>query len=275
MSYFAAIAIFADAPLIAVSAARQRVGVFVAAALVAVAAVLVGLARSERARGNTRIASFHDAKRAMKDVFADHRRTLYCDCQYDGRGEIDFTSCGYVPTKASKRRVEWEHVVPAEAFGRSFREWREGHSECIDKKGKPFHGRNCARKTSSEFRRMEADMYNLYPEAAELNRLRANYAMAMIAGEARAFGGCDVEIADHEIEPRPEIRGDIARTYAYMDAAYPGRGVLSDKNRKLFEAWSHEDPVDAWECERAARIASMQGNTNEFVMAACAQVARR
>ena len=118
-------------------------------------------------------------------------------------------------------------------------------------------------------------MYNLYPEVAELNRLRGHFAMAMIAGEARAFGSCDVEIAERKIEPRSEVRGDIARTYAYMDSAYPGRGVISQKNRSLFEAWSHEDPVDAWECERAARIASMQGNTNEFVMAACSQAARR
>jgi deoxyribonuclease-1 len=40
--------------------------------------------------------------------------------------------------------------------------------------------------------------------------------MAMIAGEQRPFGACDVEIAERKIEPRPEIRGDIARIYLYM-----------------------------------------------------------
>jgi deoxyribonuclease I len=83
--------------------------------------------------------------------------------------------------------------------------------------------------------------------------------MAMIDGEARRFGSCDLEIEARKVEPRPDIRGDIARTYFYMDAAYPGRGVISEKNRKLFEAWDREDPVDDWERER------LQGNPNLFV----------
>ena len=74
---------------------------------------------------------------------------------------------------------------------------------------------------------MEADLYNLMPEAAETNRLRSNYDPAMIAEEQRAFGACDIEIQDRTFEPRPEIRGDISRIYLYMDYAYPGRGILS------------------------------------------------
>jgi len=35
-----------------------------------------------------------------------------------------------------------------------------------------------------------------------------------------------------------------------MDSAYPDRGIVSKKNRKMFEAWDKEDPVDDWECER-------------------------
>jgi deoxyribonuclease-1 len=48
-------------------------------------------------------------------------------------------------------------------------------------------------------------------------------------------------------------------------AAYPGCGVISDRNRKLFEAWDREAPVDAWERERVQRIAQRQGNPNPFV----------
>jgi endonuclease I len=48
-------------------------------------------------------------------------------------------------------------------------------------------------------------------------------------------------------------------------AAYPGRGVISEKNRKLFQAGDREDPVDAWERERVRRIEPLQGNTNPFV----------
>jgi deoxyribonuclease-1 len=51
-----------------------------------------------------------------------------------------------------------------------------------------------------------------------------------------------------------------------MDAAYPGHGIISDKNRKLFEAWNKEDPVDDWERERARRIEQVQGNPNPYVV---------
>jgi endonuclease I len=50
-----------------------------------------------------------------------------------------------------------------------------------------------------------------------------------------------------------------------IDAAYPRRGIIPEKNRTLFEAWDREDPVNAWERERARRIEQLQGNTNPFV----------
>jgi endonuclease I len=50
-----------------------------------------------------------------------------------------------------------------------------------------------------------------------------------------------------------------------MDAAYPGRGVISEKNRPLFEAWAQEDPVDDWERECNRRITQIPGNANPFV----------
>ena len=79
---------------------------------------------------------------------------------------------------------------------------------------------------------MQADMFNLYPP----------------------IGG---------------VRGEIARTYLYMDSVYPGRGIISKKNRKLFDAWNKSDPVDEWECERAKRIEKIQGNRNEVVRRDC------
>ena len=57
--------------------------------------------------------------------------------------------------------------------------------------------------------------------------------------------------------------------FFYMDWAYPGHGIISKKNRKLFKAWDKGDPVDAWECERAKKIERIQGNENPFVKMAC------
>ncbi len=224
-----------------------------------------------RRRGNTSNDSFSRAKKLLKGVYADHRVTLYCGCTFGVDGELDFSACGYHPLGNNGRawRIEWEHVVPAEAFGRSFPEWRDGHPACVTSEGNAFKGRDCARMASAEFRHMEADMFNLYPEIGELNGLRSNFSMAAITGEERRFGTCDVEIADHKFEPRPEVYGDVARTYQYMDTAYPGHGVISGKNRKLFEAWSAQDPIDAWECERARAISTIQGNEMGVVAAAC------
>jgi len=49
-----------------------------------------------------------------------------------------------------------------------------------------------------------------------------------------------------------------------MDWAY-GRGLVSESSHKLLEAWDKEDPVDAWEQERASRIERIQRNTNPFI----------
>jgi endonuclease I len=145
------------------------------------------------------------------------------------------------------------------------REWREGHPECVDSKGRSFKGRNCARKMVQLFRYMEADLYNLQPAIGEINGLRNNYSMEMIPGEQRVFGACDIEIENRKVEPRPEIRGDIARTYMYMEQAYPGHGIISQSNQKLFAAWAKLDPMDDWERERARRIEAIQGNRNPFI----------
>ena len=71
--------------------------------------------------------------------------------------------------------------------------------------------------------------------------------------------------------PNQEKRlgGEITRNYLYMDSVYPGRGIISKKNRKLFDAWNQSDPVDDWECERAKRIEKIQGNRNDVVMRDC------
>jgi deoxyribonuclease-1 len=54
-----------------------------------------------------------------------------------------------------------------------------------------------------------------------------------------------------------------------MHGAYPGHGIISGKNRKLFDAWSAQDPVDRWECERARLIQKLQRNENTVVTDAC------
>ena len=69
---------------------------------------------------------------------------------------------------------------------------------------------------------------------------------------------------DKVAEPREDIRGDIARTYFYMEKTYNVK--ISDKQRKLFQVWDKQDKIDEWEIKRAKRIEKIQGNRNTFVI---------
>ena len=130
---------------------------------------------------NTQITSFSKSKKLLLKLYKVHPFTLYCDCSFKGK-KPNLSSCGYIPKKNKKRanRIEWEHVVPAHAFGQSFLEWRDGHNKCVKKNGKKFKGRKCAEKVNEEYGRMQADMYNLYPAIGEVNGRRSNYSMAII-----------------------------------------------------------------------------------------------
>ncbi len=226
------------------------------------------------ASGNETNMSFNKAKKTLlKQIYRDYHETFYCDSTFNLDKKV-FHVNGYIPVKDNKRanRLEWEHVVPAHAFGQSFKEWREGDPECVTGKGKSFKGRRCAEKMNHSYRYMQADMHNLVPAIGEVNGLRSNYSFTMIPGEERRFGSCDMEISNRKAEPPEDVRGDIARTYFYMDDAYPNRGIISKKNRKLFEVWNKNDPVDQWECKRERRIRQLQGNGNEFVSKDCINI---
>lgn len=233
-----------------------------------------GPAPAPSSGGNQKIESFSQAKQYALKIHAEHPYTIYCGCRYEAK-RVDLRSCGYKVHSDARRasRLEWEHVVPAHAFGQAFAEWREGSDQCVKRGGKPFKGRKCA-ETNPEFARMEADLYNLWPEVGELNGLRSNLSMAALGGPARhpssiTFGECKAVIADKKFEPMDQAKGIVARTYMYMNQAYPGRGIISAKNEKLFEAWDKMFPVSDWECKRADKIRTVQGNENPVLSARC------
>lgn len=129
---------------------------------------------------NEKIENFSEAKKHLPLIHQANPVTIYCGCKYSGK-TVDLKSCGYKVHKDAKRaaRLEWEHVVPAHAFGQAFSEWRNGDPKCISKNKKKSKGRKCA-GTNPIFARLEADMYNLQPEIGELNGLRSNFSMAAI-----------------------------------------------------------------------------------------------
>lgn len=214
--------------------------------------------------------SFSKAKKLMMEkVYFDHQETLYCGATFDVKKRVSLPA-GFHTVKYVKRakRVEWEHVVPAENFGRTFSEWRAGHPNCVDSKGNAFRGRNCASKVNKEYRYMQSDLYNLYPAIGAVNAMRSNYNFTMLPAGQPAFGSCLVKIDAGKVEPTIESRGQIARTYLYMEQRYP-RYKMSNPQKQLMHAWNKMYPVSAWECLRAKRIRKIQGNPNTLVTEQC------
>ncbi len=242
------------------------------------------LPRAVESSGNHGIHGFDEAKRELGRIYvaANQHTDLYCGCTFlsvPGRAmRVDLAACGYVAARDAARaaRIEWEHAVPAAAFGHTFSEWREGHPKCLDSHGKSFHGRTCARMASPEFARIEADLHNLFPVVGEVNGLRGDLPMGVLDPPERAhsqiggassfrFGACQSAIDRGVFLPRREVRGDLARAYKYMNKNYPERRLIDDAHREVFDTWDREDPPDAWELERNKLIAAKQGNANEFV----------
>ncbi len=143
--------------------------------------------------------------------------------------------------------------MPAYDFGRALQCWQDG-------------GRSNCEATNPEFNRAEGDLVNLVPAIGEVNGDRSNlgYGMATSA-DAYQYGQCQskVDFTVDVFEPRPEVRGDVARTYWYMRDTY---GInVSDQQQRLFEVWAQQDPVDNWEKLRNQRIVAIQGHGNPYV----------
>ena len=48
-------------------------------------------------------------------------------------------------------------MVPAEIFGRIFKEWRDSSPQCKDNEGKYFKGIKCAEMASRDYRLMQSE----------------------------------------------------------------------------------------------------------------------
>jgi deoxyribonuclease-1 len=219
---------------------------------------------------NQKIESFSKAKKLLeKQVYQNHQVTLYCAAKFKTDKQVILPD-GFHTTKYIKRskKIEWEHVVPAENFGRTFSEWRDGHNKCVSSKGKAFKGRKCAEKVNVEYRHMQADMFNLYPAIGAVNALRSYYNFTMLPGEESSFGSCSMKINNRKAEPPENARGRIARTYLYMDKTY-SRYSMSRQQKQLMNAWDKEFPVSKWECMRVKFITDLQESTNSIVQKRC------
>ena len=202
--------------------------------------------------------SFGKSKRLLATkIYPKHQKAFYSNCDYVVKEKKLIPlpkTCGfhYRKNKNRSERIEWEHIVPAWHFGHQLHCWQNG-------------GRMTCRNKNSKFRQMEADMHNLVPAIGEINGDRSNFKYGMIEGEKRLYGKVDMEIdfANKRAEPRPEVRGDIARTYFYMRDRYGMR--ISKPQEKMFIAWNNLDPVDRWEKKKNQIVKELQGDENMYI----------
>ena len=214
-------------------------------------------------------------KKLLKKVYYDHKITFYCqnpyeikrvkgkektliiadDSKYTSRNE--FTKKGKVNIRA--KRVEWEHIIPAENFGRQFSCWRNGDDKCVTKKGKEYKGRRCCRKVSPIFKKMESDMFNLVPSIGEVNADRRNYRYMDTKDKIKGqYGECSfkVDFKNKKAYPADYTKGFIARTNLYFQKKYKLK--LSKKEQQMFKAWDKMYPKTKWEKIREGRIEKLQ-----------------
>jgi len=227
-------------------------------------------------KGNRTIPDFRTAKRILRDSVwnAEADSTIYCRAKWNADWKVSAYEDGFVPDEGAFRdragRIEWEHSVPAEHFGRAFTEWRVGGKKCF-RRGKPFRGRKCA-ETNPLFAKAEADLYNLFPSIGAVNAMRGNipYGEADRGGNIVQFGNCPMKIdRKHRLaEPPDHSKGTVARASLYMDYAYPFFS-LRPSQKRLMEKWNIKFPPDAAECARGELIERIQGNENPILKNAC------
>ncbi len=214
------------------------------------------------------IIHFGKAKQLLRNkIYGGKGVTFYCACPFQKKS-IKTKKCDLKTKKYKKRlkRVEWEHIVPAHAFGQSFKEWREYKQFCRKKDGP----RKCAAKKNKLFKEMEGNLHNLVPAVGTINALRSNYSFTELTDKAALLCAAGMRMEKRKVSPPKNKRGDIARIYFYMDKKYPGRGIISNKNKKLFAAWDKLDPVDEEECRLQLKKAKLQKDSNQFVQRECA-----
>ena len=167
-------------------------------------------------------------------LYAQGGNTLYCNQKF-GRHKGSL--------------INAEHVFPMSWVARSRKCGRR--SQC--------------RRNDSGFRIIENDMHNIWPARKDVNSTRRNYRPALIRGERHVYSGCDFEVDESRriVEPRPAVRGRIARSMFYLSDRYDL--YIQPRLATLLRDWNREYPPDSEERRRNQAIEKLQGHRNRFI----------
>jgi deoxyribonuclease-1 len=196
--------------------------------------------------GQTAFKTYEDARRIFwKKLYPKGGTELYCAASFDGAKQ-----------NAAHLSLSVEHVFPADAIA-------ETEPGCTD--------RTCP---APRVQHAMADLQNLWPAFQRVNSSRSNLRYGEIPGEdARRYAEFCPDFertagAKALVEPRDDIKGDVARSLVYMHFVYglPLENAIADKG--LLLGWMQADPPDAEELRRNALIDKLQGTPNPLLQEA-------
>lgn len=152
-------------------------------------------------------------------TYEEARDTYFWNHVYEDGGETLYCGQAFV----SRLGLNVEHVYPAG--------WIASHYGCFNRETCPVDA----------YHHAAADLHNLWPARADINRDRGDLHFGVIAGEGERIRTADCD--DFErigssqngiVEPRDAVKGDIARTMFYMELAY---GLPLGRMRKMLLRW--------------------------------------
>ncbi len=116
-------------------------------------------------------------------------------------------------------------------------------------------------KQNNQYRQIASDMHNMIPvrSRTEMGRRNARYEDL---GKSVSADECGIRRSAQFFEPPARVKGDVARTLAYMVDTYnlPWLGSSA-----VLKEWNRLDPPDDRELTRHRRVVEIQGNDNPFI----------
>lgn len=124
-------------------------------------------------------------------------------------------------------------------------------------------------KRSRHYKYIEADLHNLFPTEIKVNSRRGHLPFEEVSGHHSYRIGLDSKIGlssegEEVIEPRPQVRGDIARALLYMALRWE-LPLNKYQPLEVLKRWSSLDTPSQREEARDDLIYQQQGNRNPFV----------
>lgn len=196
--------------------------------------------------GQRTFQTYDEARRIFwRKLYPTGGTELYCGVTFDGARQNEVAQA-----------LSVEHTFPADAIA-------ESEPGCTN--------RTCS---ATRVQRAMADLQNLWPALQRVNSSRSRLRYGIIDGEnARRFTEFCPDFergsgAKAVVEPRDDVKGDIARSLVYMHFVYGLALEDAVADRGLLLGWMQADPPDAEEMRRNALIDRLQGTPNPLLQEA-------